>query len=226
MLFAGAYGVGLMALLMAYGVDRSSPTLTVLVFALEGPGIAAAAAFVARERPGRAALAALAIGFGGSAVASGALTEPLASVPILAVTAMVAGVAVFSVYAARIRQIAPGADSLAVAAVVQIGAAAIAVPAMVLDVADRGILRGEVTAGAVTGAIVIGAGSAIGYWLMSSVLARAPASRLAVSMYLLPVVGVATAWIVLGDAPYARHVVGGALILVAVLLSERVAARP
>jgi drug/metabolite transporter (DMT)-like permease len=44
-------------------------------------------------------------------------------------------------------------------------------------------------------------------------------------MYLLPVVGVAVAWIVLGDAPYARHLVGGALILGAVWVSERAASR-
>ncbi len=42
-------------------------------------------------------------------------------------------------------------------------------------------------------------------------------------MYLLPVVGVTVAWIVLGDKPYARHLVGGALILSAVWISERAA---
>jgi O-acetylserine/cysteine efflux transporter len=73
--------------------------------------------------------------------------------------------------------------------------------------------------------IIIGAGSALGYWLMSSVLARAAASRFAVSMYLLPVVGVTVAWIVLGDRPYARHLAGGALILSAVWISERAASR-
>jgi drug/metabolite transporter (DMT)-like permease len=44
-------------------------------------------------------------------------------------------------------------------------------------------------------------------------------------MYLLPVVGVTVAWIALGDAPYARHLAGGALILGAVWVSERAASR-
>ena len=57
LLLAGAYGVGLMAILMAFGVDRASPTLASLVMALESPGIAVAAAFVARDRPTRAAIA-------------------------------------------------------------------------------------------------------------------------------------------------------------------------
>ena len=225
LLLAGAYGVGLMAILMAYGVDRASPTLASLVMALESPGIALAAAFVARDRPTRAAMISLAIGFSGSAIASGALTEPPSEVPYLAVAALLGAVVSFSIYAATIRRIAPTADPLAVATVVQIGAAMFAAPMLVLDVLDQGIIRDTPDAAAIISVIIIGAGSALGYWLMSSVLARASASRFAVSMYLLPVVGVAVAWIVLGDAPYARHVVGGALILGAVWVSESAASR-
>ena len=225
LLLAGAYGVGLMAILMAYGVDRASPTLASLVMALESPGIALAAAFVARDRPTRAAMISLAIGFSGSAIASGALTEPPSEVPYLAVAALLGAVVSFSIYAATIRRIAPTADPLAVATVVQIGAAMFAAPMLVLDVLDQGIIRNTPDAAAIISVVIIGAGSALGYWLMSSVLARASASRFAVSMYLLPVVGVAVAWIVLGDAPYARHVVGGALILGAVWVSESAASR-
>ncbi len=225
LLLAGAYGVGLMAILMAYGVDRATPTLASLVMALESPGIALAAAFVARDRPTRAAILSLAIGFSGAAIASGALTEPPAEVPFLAVGALLGAVVSFSIYAATIRRTAPTADPLAVATVVQIGAAMFAAPLLMLDVLDQGIVRDTPDAAAIISVIIIGAGSALGYWLMSSVLAKASASRFAVSMYLLPVVGVAVAWIVLGDAPYARHLVGGALILGAVWVSERAASR-
>ena len=225
LLLAGAYGVGLMAILMAYGVDRATPTLASLVMALESPGIALAAAFVARDRPTRAAILSLAIGFSGAAIASGALTEPPAEVPFLAVGALLGAVVSFSIYAATIRRTAPTADPLAVATVVQIGAAMFAAPLLMLDVLDQGIVRDTPDAAAIISVVIIGAGSALGYWLMSSVLAKASASRFAVSMYLLPVVGVAVAWIVLGDAPYARHLVGGALILGAVWVSERAASR-
>lgn len=225
LLLAGAYGVGLMAILMAYGVDRATPTLASLVMALESPGIALAAAFVARDRPTRAALVSLAIGFSGAAIASGALTEPPGEVPYLAVGALLGAVVSFSIYAATIRRTAPTADPLAVATVVQIGAALFAAPLLVLDVLDQGIVRDTPDFAAIISVIIIGAGSALGYWLMSSVLAKATASRFAVSMYLLPVVGVAVAWIALGDAPYARHLVGGALILGAVWVSERAASR-
>ena len=225
LLLAGGSGVGLMAVLMAFGVDRATPTLASLVMALESPGIAVAAAFVARDRPTRAAVLSLMIGFAGSAIASGALTQPPGEVPFLAVAALLAAVVSFSIYAATIRRTAPGADPLAVATVVQIGAAMFAAPLLLLDVLDHGIVRNTPDAAAVISVVIIGAGSALGYWLMSSVLARASASRFAVSMYLLPVVGVTVAWIALGDAPYARHLVGGALILGAVWVSERAASR-
>ncbi len=141
LLLAGAYGVGLMAILMAYGVDRATPTLASLVMALESPGIALAAAFVARDRPTRAALVSLAIGFSGAAIASGALTEPPGEVPFLAVGALLGAVVSFSIYAATIRRTAPTADPLAVATVVQIGAAMFAAPLLLLDVLDQGIVR-------------------------------------------------------------------------------------
>ena len=225
LLLAGGFGVGLMAVLMAFGVDRATPTLASLVMALESPGIAVAAAFVARDRPTRAAVLSLMIGFAGSAIASGALTQPPGEVPFLAVAALLAAVVSFSIYAATIRRTAPGADPLAVATVVQIGAAMFAAPLLLLDVLDQGIVRNTPDAAAIISVVIIGAGSALGYWLMSSVLARASASRFAVSMYLLPVVGVTVAWIALGDAPYARHLAGGALILGAVWVSERAASR-
>jgi drug/metabolite transporter (DMT)-like permease len=225
LLLAGGYGVGVMAILMAFGVDRATPTLASLVMALESPGIAVAAAFVARDKPTRAAILSLLIGFLGSAIASGAITEPPSEVPFLAVAALLGAVISFSVYAATIRRTAPKADPLAVATVVQIGAAMFAAPLLLLDMLDRGIVRDTPDAAAIISVVIIGAGSALGYWLMSSVLARASASRFAVSMYLLPVVGVTVAWIALGDAPYARHLVGGALILGAVWVSERAASR-
>src|SRR5262249_7540201 len=159
-----------------FGVDRASPTLASLVMALESPGIAFAAAIVARDRPTRAAIISLAIGFSGSVVASGALTEPPSEGPYVAVGALLCPVASFSVYAPTIRRTAPNADPLAVATVVQIGALFFAIPMLVIDVADRGLVRETPNAGAIISVIIIGAGSALGYWLMSSVLARAAAS--------------------------------------------------
>jgi O-acetylserine/cysteine efflux transporter len=217
---AGALGVGLMAIMMAYGVDRSTPTLAALVFALESVGVATAAAVLAGERPSRMATIGLATGLAGSVVAAGAVSQPLGSAPVAALAAMLTSVVLFSVYTAVVRRIAPANAPLAVAAVTQFGALLISLPLLLLDVADRGLVRGPVTVGAVAGVVFIGAGSALAYFLIASVLSRAPASRLAIALYLLPVVGVATAWLLLGQRPYLRDFVGGGLILAAVFLGE------
>ena len=81
LLLAGGYGVGLMAILMAFGVDRASPTLASLVMALESPGIAVAAR-VRGPRPadarGDAQPGDRLLGLRGRL---GALTEPPGDVP-------------------------------------------------------------------------------------------------------------------------------------------------
>jgi drug/metabolite transporter (DMT)-like permease len=221
LLVAGMFGVGMMAVLMGFGVDRSSATLAALVMGLEPIGITIAAAVVARDRPTRRILLGLALGFTGGAVASGALTEPLGNVPASAVIAMLTAVAAFSVYAATVRRFSQDVDPLAVAAVTQVGAGLLVIPASLLDGLDNGMVRGPITAGAIAGVAFLGLGSGTAYMLLSSVLAAIPASRFAVFMYLMPVVGVLIAWIILGDAPYLRHVVGGGLILLAVWVAER-----
>ena len=221
LLLAGAGGVGLMAVLMTYGIDRSSATLAALVMGTESIGIALAAAVIARDRPSRNALAGLAIGFTGAAVASGIVTEPPSAVPLLAVASLIGAVVAFSIYAAIARKISPGVDSLAVTAVTQVGAAMFAIPAMTLDLADRGIVRADITPKAGIAVIVLGLGSAGGYLLLTSVLSHQPAGRVAVAMYMLPVVGVLVAWALTGRQPYGRDAIGGSLIILAVWLSER-----
>jgi O-acetylserine/cysteine efflux transporter len=74
---------------------------------------------------------------------------------------------------------------------------------------------------AVAAAIYIGIGSGVAYLLFAHVLSRLPASRFAVAMYAVPILGVLGSWLVLGERPIARDVVGGAMILAAVWVAER-----
>ncbi len=221
LIVAGMFGVGMMAVLMGFGVDRSSATLAALVMGLEPIGITIAAAVVARDRPTRRVLIGLALGFSGGAVASGAFTVPLGNVPTAALIAMLTAVAAFSIYAATVRRYSQDVDPLAVAATTQLGAVLLVLPASLLDGLDNGMVRGPITLGALAGIAFLGLGSGTAYMLLSSVLAAIPASRFAVFMYLMPVVGVLIAWAILGDAPYLRHLVGGTLILLAVFVAER-----
>jgi drug/metabolite transporter (DMT)-like permease len=221
LLVAGAFGVGMMACLMAFGVDRSSPTLAALIFAMESIGVAVMASTIAGDHPSRQAWFGLAIGFVGATIASGVFTEPIGDVPLVALVAMLAAVVCFSAYAGVLRRISPDTDSLAVAAISQIGALLFVIPAILLDTLDRGIVRGPVTTSAVLGVLFLGFGSAAAYLLLATALGRAPASRVAMALYLLPISGVLIAWIVLGEPPQVREVVGGAIILGAVWVAER-----
>jgi drug/metabolite transporter (DMT)-like permease len=221
LLVAGAVGVGMMACLMAFGVDRSSPTLAALIFAMESIGVAVMASLIAGDHPSRQAWVGLAIGFVGATLASGVFTEPIGDVPLIALVAMLAAVICFSAYAGVLRRISPDTDSLAVAAISQIGALLFVLPACLLDTLDRGIVRGPVTTSAVLGILFLGFGSAAAYLLLATALGRAPASRVAMALYLLPISGVLIAWIVLGEPPKVREVLGGAIILSAVYIAER-----
>jgi drug/metabolite transporter (DMT)-like permease len=63
--------------------------------------------------------------------------------------------------------------------------------------------------------------TALAYWLYAEALKRAPASRLAAIQNIEPVIGVAAAAAILGEAVTGALVVGGVLILAGVSLSER-----
>ena len=58
---------------------------------------------------------------------------------------------------------------------------------------------------------------AAAYWLYLGALRRVPASRAAVSFYLIPVFGVAGGLLLLGEQFEIRQWVGAAIVLIAVL---------
>jgi drug/metabolite transporter (DMT)-like permease len=117
----------------------------------------------------------------------------------------------------------------------QVGALVFVVPACIFDLlhrgevtADlpsvlepfRGMVRGDIHAKALIAAILLGIGSATSYLLLCLVLANQPTNRVAVALYLTPVVGVLVSWLVVDEALHWRDLVGGALVLLAVLVSE------
>jgi drug/metabolite transporter (DMT)-like permease len=68
--------------------------------------------------------------------------------------------------------------------------------------------------------VFLGVGSAVGYLLLCLVLSHQPPSRVAVSMYLTPILGVIFSWLVASEQLHVRDAVGGGLVLLAVFLSE------
>jgi drug/metabolite transporter (DMT)-like permease len=131
-------------------------------------------------------------------------------------------VVTFSVYTAHVRRTPKGIDSLAIAAITQVGALIFVVPACLLDVASGGMLRGpRILPSAAVAVGFLGVGSAIAYLLLCLVLANQPSSRVAVSMFLTPILGVFFSWLVVGEHLHLRDAIGGVLVLSALWISER-----
>ena len=221
LLATGTFGIGLMAVFLAAGVDKGDATIGSIVVGLEPLGVALAGVLFARDRPTSRSLLALVVGFAGAFVASGILTETTGEAPIVPMLLLFGTVVTFSIYTAMVRRAAQGINPLAVAATTQMGALIFVVPACLFDVADGGMFRGESPSGKAIGAVVfLGLGSALGYLLLCSVLASQPSSRVAVSMFLTPMIGVVLAWLVIGEQLHLRTAVGGLLVLLAIYISE------
>ncbi len=231
----GMIGLGLMTVLMGTGVDRGSAIIGSVIVGLEPIGVAIAGALLAGDRLSRRTLVALAVGFAGALVASGLFTQRTGPSPLLPVVLLLGTVAAFSLYTARVRTIGAGADPLATAALTQLGALAFVIPACFVDIAYRndfaepasgalapfrGMVRGDITGRAFGAAVFLGVGSAVSYLLLCVVLARQPASRVAVTLYLTPLVGVLCSWAVVGERLHLRDAVGAVLVLCAIAISE------
>ena len=222
LILIGMFGIGLMALFMGIGVDRGSATIGSIIVGLEPIGVALAGVLLVGDAPSRRSIVALIIGFTGAMVASGVFTEHSGPSPVVPIILLLGTVVTFSIYTAFVRRVGRGVDPLAVAAVTQIGALILVIPACLLDVFDGGMLRGEsITPKAFGAVIFLGIGSGIAYLLLCLVLANQPSNRVAVTMFLTPVFGVIFSWLVVGEHLHARDGVGAALVLLAVWISER-----
>ena len=219
LLAIGALGLGGQAVTMIAGIDAGSSTLGALVLGLEPIGVAVAAVLVARERPTPATLLGLGLGLCGVAVVSGLFTSGVSGggrpVAFLLVT-----VVLFAAYTVSVRREAGRVDAGAVVLVTSIGACIVTLPLIALDAAHGQVVQGDLDWSSVAVAVYIGVGSGIAYFLFAHVLSRLPASRFAVAMYAVPTLGVLASWVVLGERPIARDVVGGTMILAAVWVAE------
>lgn len=217
----GMFGIGLMAVFMGIGVDQGSATIASIVVGLEPIGVALAGVVLVGDAPSRRAIVALVIGFLGALVASGVFTERSGESTLVPIVLLLGTVVTFSVYTAMVRRARVGVDPLAVAAVTQLGALTFVIPACLFDVFNGGMLRGDsVTPKAALAVVYLGVGSAIAYLLLCLVLANQPSNRVAVSMFLTPLFGVVLSWLVVGEDLHWRTAVGGALVLIAVAISE------
>ncbi len=210
----GMFGIGLMAVFMGIGVDQGSATIGSIVVGLEPIGVALAGVLLVGDAPSRRSIIALIVGFTGAIVASGVFTEHSGPSPVVPIILLLGTVVAFSVYTAFVRRVGRGVDPLAVAAVTQVGALFFVIPACLFDVANGGMLRGDsITPKAFGAVIFLGIGSGIAYLLLCLVLSNQPSNRVAVTLFLTPLIGVIVSWLVVGEHLHWRDGVGGALVL-------------
>jgi drug/metabolite transporter (DMT)-like permease len=220
LLLAGALGLGVQAVAMVAGIDAGSASLAALVLGLEPIGIAVCAALIGGESLDRRTVLALLVGFGGVAIVSGAVTQPLDEIPLAAVGFLLLTVVTFSIYTVTIRRLSPRAEPLVVATVTTIGGTAVALPLLVFEVLRGTAVTDDASLSTAVGAGFNGIATSIGYVLFARVLAARASASFAVILYLLPPLAVLCSWAILGEQPQLRHAVGGALVLCAVGIAE------
>jgi drug/metabolite transporter (DMT)-like permease len=218
---AGALGLGVQAAAMVAGIDAGSASLGALVLGLEPIGIAVAAALVGGESLDRLTIVALGVGFAGVAVVSGAVTQPLAEIPLGAVAFLLLTVVTFSGYTVTIRRLSQRAEPIVVATVTTLGGLVVVFPLLLLELARGDALTDAASLSTGVGATFNGVATSVGYVLFARVIAVRASASLAVILYLLPPLAVLCSWAILGEEPQLRHAIGGALVLLAVGIAER-----
>ena len=177
-----------------------------------------------REHPTRGQLAGVVVGAAGLGVVAVGRSAQAPLLPLLLVVLAAASWAVGNVLARRAR------PSSGLSLVVWSGLV-VPVPMLVLSLLVEGptALSSAIAhpdAGALLSAMFTAyLASLLGYGLWNSLLARHPASAVVPYTMLVPVAGMAAAWLALGEVPTALEVLGGALLLAGVAAAALLARR-
>jgi O-acetylserine/cysteine efflux transporter len=213
---------GLLYLSMHLGMP---PGLSALVLQAQVPFTIVIAAAVLREPPNRAQVAGVSLGVGGLvvvALGTGAQVRPLALVLCL-LAGLSWGIGNVVSRAAK----APGGFALTVWS-----ATVVPLPMLGLSLLIDGpaaVGRGLAHLGwhgVLSTAYTAGLCSLVGYAVFNRLLSRHPPGKVVPWVLLAPVVAMASAWALLGEAPGAAALVGAALLVVGVLIAQGVIRLP
>jgi len=210
-------GVGQFGFLFV-GIDRGMPAgLASLVLQAQALFTVLFAVALLHERPRGRQLAGIAIGALGLAVIA---LGRASAVPLLAVMLTLAAAASWGVanIATRVARPPNGLRLVVWSSLVP------PVPLAVLSLVfegydkDRAALANLDLAGVAALAYIVVFASLVGYGIWNTLLHRYPASTVAPFSLLVPVVGIAAAWLWLGEVPGVAELIGAVAVLVGVLV--------
>lgn len=215
----GAVNAAIPALLFNIGFNQLPASLVTLTLAL-GPVFTAVTAHIAfrDDRFSTPKVIGLGLSFGGVAVLAG-LPAGSGSRSTLAFVATLVGAALSGASLVWVRRMAVRYDPRAVLAPMQTGAALVAITAASLTGHPLWNLSADSVELGILG--VMGAGTILTYVTSLKASELAPASRVGLMGYLVPVVGVAGGVVVFNESLTANLAVGGLLILAGVTLVGR-----
>ncbi len=188
------------------------------VLAGTAPLFAVAGAPLLAERPGWAGALGAIVGFAGVGLLAGGVNVPSDQLP--GILMALGGAAAWAGYTLLGRGLSTGHDAVAqTAAAALVGAVVLGVLAGPSQTASDLWAASPVVQMAALWCGIAGTGAT--YVLWASALRHLPASRVAPVQYLNPPVGLAFAWLLLGEVPGVNLIGGAVLILVGVALTQR-----
>jgi O-acetylserine/cysteine efflux transporter len=217
-------GVGQFGFLFV-GIDRGMPAgLASLVLQAQALFTVLFAVLLLHERPRGRQVAGMAIASLGLAVIA---VGRASAVPVLAVVLTLAAAASWGVanIATRVAQPRNGLRLVVWSSLVP------PVPLAILSLifegpdADRAALTSLDLAGVAALAYIVVFASLLGYGIWNTLLHRYPASTVAPFSLLVPVVGIAAAWVTLGEVPGVAELLGAVAVLAGLLLLSTTSSR-
>jgi probable blue pigment (indigoidine) exporter len=218
----GALGLGVQSWLLAYAMTRVGGALPALVLGLEPILIGLVGSLVVREHVGPRLSAAFAVGLVGEAVIAGFVTAGAGERPLLPLAALAGVVTLFSAYSVSLRDLA-ALPSAALVCVSSLGGAAAMLPLVAIEVARGDAVTTFHAEPAAALAFTAIAAAALGSLAWAAVLSRVRAAVAALGLYLVPIGGALASHVALNEPLYARHAVGGAIVIGAIVLARSAA---
>jgi drug/metabolite transporter (DMT)-like permease len=193
--------------------------LPALVLGLEPILIGLVGSLVVNEHVGLRLCVAFGVGLVGEAVIAGFVTAGVGERPLLPLAALAGVVTLFSAYSVSLRDLA-ALPSAALVCVSSLGGAVAMLPLVAIELARGDAVQafhvGRVAALAFTAVAAAGLGSLA--W--AAVLSRVRAAVAALGLYLVPIGGALASHVGLGEPLYARHAMGAAIVIGAIVLAR------